>query len=79
MDPEDDAHIPARYVNYFRSGCNRYEFILDFGQSIESHNSFLWRVICCPPYAQELCTVLHASLEQYRKEYGPIAKLRSED
>lgn len=65
--------LEARYANSFRIAYNRYEFIIDAGQSVEDKEYFYLRIISSPCYAQELSRLLAESLEGYRGLYGPVA------
>jgi hypothetical protein len=73
----DGERFETRYANNFRLGCNRHEFVLDFGESFEGQESFFLRIVCCPPYAQELLVILTESLQRYHEQYGVIPKLRT--
>lgn len=74
MERNESAGLPAKYANHFCIGYNREEVVLDFGQSFGSSGPFFWRIICSPPHAQELLLLLGQSLDEYRKEFGPIAR-----
>lgn len=64
----------ARYANYFKTGHNAFEFVVDFGQhysddgDVEIHT----RIITTPMHAKSLLRVLQESIDQYEETFGPI-------
>ena len=79
MDPKQPAsfkspRLEGRYANYFKVGCNAFEFVIDFGQyhSENDQAELFSRIITSPIYAKNLFEILQSSLEQYEKRFGPI-------
>ncbi len=64
----------ARYANFFKTGYNAFEYVVDFGQyysdddDVEIHT----RIITTPMYAKSLLRVLQESIDQYEASFGPI-------
>ena len=73
-DREDAGKHDAKYANYFKTGHNVYEFVLDFGQcyseceEVEPHT----RIITTPAYAKALLRVLQDSIDRYERAFGAI-------
>ena len=68
----------GRYANYFKTGHNAFEVILEFAQFYEgdAQPRVHTRIITSPAYARTFLEVLKESLEGYESEYGPIASGR---
>ena len=66
--------LEARYANYFEVGHNACEFIFDFGQYHPEDDSARMhgRVVTGPTYAKLLRDLLHAAIERFEEEHGPI-------
>lgn len=71
----------TRFANYFESGQNAFEFVLQFGhlygedESIVKHT----RIVTTPSYAKALFDVLRRSIEQHEEAFGPIKESASEE
>ena len=65
----------GRYANYFETGHNAFEFILQFGQLYqEDHEPLIHtRIITSPAYAKTLLEVLQQAVAQYEEEFGAAA------
>ena len=84
MDNGDDCITPGpiegRYANYFKVGCNAFEFVIDFGQFYpegehgDKKARFHTRIITAPVYARALVETLQDSIEQYAQDFGEIRK-----
>ena len=66
----------GRYVNYFKIGHNAFELIIDCGQCYADNEEpqLHTRIVTSPAYGKALLKTLRASLEEYEKNYGPIAE-----
>jgi hypothetical protein len=66
----------GRYANYFETGHNACEFILNFGQFHEENGKpyIHTRVITGPVYAKAFYRTLHEAIEKYEKIHGSIDK-----
>jgi hypothetical protein len=70
--------IEGRYANYLEVGSNAVEFMLDFGQYVESGPAeTIVRIFTSPAYAREFLAVLRQAVENYEARYGSV--LRSPD
>ena len=70
----------GRYANYFESGHNAFEFILDFGQFHEANGKPIihTRIITGPMYAKAFNKTLQNAIAEYEKVYGCIDNLAEE-
>ena len=75
-EPLDTDHLEGRYANYFKVGCNAFEFLLDFGQLyVESERERLHtRIITSPIYAKALFETLRESIDRYEQTFGAIQR-----
>lgn len=70
----ESVKVEARYANFFKTGHNAFEYVVDFGQhyseddEVEVHT----RIITIPMYAKSLLRVLQESIDQYEATFGPI-------
>jgi hypothetical protein len=66
--------IEGRYANYLKVGSNAVEFVLDFGQYVESSPApeTIVRIFTSPTYAREFLGVLRQAVENFETRYGPI-------
>ncbi len=64
--------LEGRYANYFKVGCNAYEFVIDFGQlySEDDKAEIYSRIITSPAYAKALISTLQDAINQYKIKYG---------
>jgi hypothetical protein len=71
------SQLEAKYANYFQTGHNAVEFLIEFGQSYAGDpEPFLHtRIITNPTYAKRLHTLLDSALKKYESEHGPIEEL----
>jgi hypothetical protein len=62
----------ARYANYFKTGHNAYEVILEFGQFYEgdSQPRMHTRIVTGPEYARTFLEILRDSLELQARDFG---------
>ncbi len=74
--PEENGPSEGRYANYFKVGCNAFEFLVDFGQFYpESATAQLHtRIIILPVYAKALLDTLRASIERYEQTFGSVPR-----
>jgi hypothetical protein len=74
VPPRDAPPHEARYANYFNIGHNAFEFILDFGQfySNGERGHVHTRIVAAPGYAKALLMMLHESIDQYERTFGPL-------
>ena len=72
--PEEPSHLEARYANFFQTGYNAIEFLIEFGQSYAGDARPLLHtsIITTPAYAKNLLALLSKSIETYESEHGPI-------
>jgi len=73
-----DGEPEGRYANYFKSGHNAFEVILEFAQFYEGdvQPRVHTRIITSPAYARTFLEVLKDSLALYENVFGPIASGR---
>jgi hypothetical protein len=73
-DPEEVRDLEGRYANYFKTGYNAFEFLLDFGQSYNGGEraQFHTRIITSPIYAKTLLDLLQNSIDLYEQAFGPV-------
>jgi len=64
----------GRYSNFFKVGCNAFEFLLDFGQAYadSDEDNVHTRIVTTPTYARALSELLIASLRHYERHFGQI-------
>jgi hypothetical protein len=62
----------ARYANYFKTGHNAYEVILEFGQFYEgdSQPRMHTRIVTGPEYARTFLEILRDSLGRQARDFG---------
>jgi hypothetical protein len=67
----------AKYANYFQTGYNTIEFLIEFGQSYGEEPKPLLhtRIVTTPGYAKHLLTLLENTLRKYEAEHGRIEEL----
>jgi hypothetical protein len=78
-DPEASP-TAIRYANYFRTGYNAFELLLDFGLYHPDQGRPLMhtRIVTNPAYAKELSRTLRQSLDGYEREHGAIPETEGE-
>jgi hypothetical protein len=71
----DDNTLQTWYANNFEVGNNAFEFVIVFGEVYDGDGAKVWhgRVVSAPVPAKLLCDLLHRALEEYEREFGPIA------
>ena len=74
LDRPGNEGAAARYANYFESGHNAAEFILDFGQvcSPSEERQMHTRSITSPVYAKAFIRLPEKAVQQQEQMYGPI-------
>ncbi|MFZ0319006.1 MAG: DUF3467 domain-containing protein [Candidatus Sulfotelmatobacter sp.] len=62
----------ARYANYFTTGHNAYEVILEFGQFYEGDTKprMHTRIVTGPEYARTFLEILRDSLDRQKRDFG---------
>lgn len=70
--PRKDSPLEARYANAFNIGYNRFEFIIEFGQSYEENgtSSMHTRIVTGPAYATVLLQTLRDTIRSYEEVFG---------
>jgi len=68
------SQLEAKYANYFQTGHNAVEFLIEFGQSYAGDPNLLLhtRIITNPAYAKHFLALLDSALRKYESEHGPI-------
>ena len=71
---DEPSQLEARYANFFQTGHNAIEFLIEFGQSYagDARPLLHTRIVTSPAYAKNLLALLSNSIETYESEHGPI-------
>jgi hypothetical protein len=66
--------LEGKYCNAAALGHTKREFVLDFVFRVHNEAHLVARIITSPPHAKNLLEALRYNIEQYEKQFGPIAK-----
>ena len=66
--------LEGKYCNAAALGHTKREFVLDFVFRVHNEAHLVARIITSPPHAKNLLEALRHNIEQYEKQFGPIAK-----
>ncbi len=79
MTHDKSGKLPCRklvthYANYFESGYNAFEFVIDFSrQYAENEEAELCtRIVTSPSYVKHFLKLLQHSVEEYEQHFGEI-------
>jgi hypothetical protein len=71
---QNPPNIEARYANYFQTGQNAIELVVEFGQLYADDTAPLLhtRIITTPAYAKNLLKLLQEALALHEQQFGPV-------
>jgi hypothetical protein len=71
---QNPPNTEARYANYFQTGQNAIELVIEFGQLYADDTEPLLhtRIITTPAYAKNLLKLLQEAVALHEQQFGPV-------